>query len=233
VDLPASAALRVLDADYDQQAGETVIERDATLEIVNGPLKLGGGTLKLGGRIDGTVQVIPSPGSSGYLNLHSDQFPGGEIRGQLRFGPGPSVGGQSFIAVNLGGRAGGQEYDSLNVTDDALLGGNLVVDLVNGFENSILSTDVFTVLTAESLSGAFENVIKRRAARRRGRTGDVCGGLRAGQPVRSGQRRAQRLPFHPRADGAYDSVRLRRARRAQAARPVLITTALSSPPRRP
>jgi hypothetical protein len=159
VDLPASAALRVLDADYDQQAGETVIERDATLEIVNGPLKLGGGTLKLGGRIDGTVQVIPSPGSSGYLNLHSDQFPGGEIRGQLRFGPGPSVGGQSFIAVNLGGRAGGQEYDSLNVTDDALLGGNLVVDLVNGFENSILSTDVFTVLTAESLSGAFENVI--------------------------------------------------------------------------
>jgi hypothetical protein len=158
IELPLGATVRILDADYDQQSGQTTIERDALLEIVNGLVKLGGGTMNLAGTVTGQVRVAPAPGSSAYVTLHNDSFPDGQIRGQLSFTPSDSVGGESFLMIDVRGRNQGQNYDVLRVTEEAALGGNLVVELRDGFENQILQSDVFTILTAGSITGAFDNV---------------------------------------------------------------------------
>ena len=62
------------------------------------------------------------------------------------------------FSVELGGATAGSEYDVLQVSSNAVLNGALSIALVNGFATNVLSTDLFTVLSAASLSGTLTNV---------------------------------------------------------------------------
>jgi hypothetical protein len=64
----------------------------------------------------------------------------------------------SALLIELGGTAQGSTYDFLNVGGSAVLGGKLNVTFSGGFQSSVLSTDVFTVVSSSSLSGLFTNV---------------------------------------------------------------------------
>ncbi len=59
------------------------------------------------------------------------------------------------LAIELGGLNMGVNYDVLAITLDAALDGDLLVTLANGFTPGI--ADVFTILTADSVTGVFAN----------------------------------------------------------------------------
>ena len=63
----------------------------------------------------------------------------------------------SIFQVELGGTTQGTDYDFLNVTGSAVLGGTLSLAFLNGFQSAVQPADSFTVLNAASLSGAFAN----------------------------------------------------------------------------
>jgi T5SS/PEP-CTERM-associated repeat protein len=67
----------------------------------------------------------------------------------------------AVLQFELGGTTQGSEYDFILVTNGvATLDGLLQVSFLNGFETNVLSSDVFTLLTADStLSGSFTNVL--------------------------------------------------------------------------
>jgi hypothetical protein len=65
----------------------------------------------------------------------------------------------SNLSFQLGGITQGSQYGFMNVNGTVGLGGNLVVTFVNGFQNSVSSSNTFTVLSSTTtLSGAFANV---------------------------------------------------------------------------
>jgi autotransporter-associated beta strand protein len=62
------------------------------------------------------------------------------------------LGGTSQAAVTNG-------YDYIDITNGtATLTGNLAIDFVNGFENSVTSGDQFIVLQADQIAGGFANI---------------------------------------------------------------------------
>ncbi len=65
----------------------------------------------------------------------------------------------STLTFQLGGLTQGTQYGSLNVNGTVALAGQLVLTFVNGFQNSVTGSDVFTVLNSSStLTGSFANV---------------------------------------------------------------------------
>jgi hypothetical protein len=65
----------------------------------------------------------------------------------------------SNLNFQLGGITQGSHYGFLNVNGTVGLGGNLVVTFVNGFQNSVMQSDSFTVLAStNSFTGSFANV---------------------------------------------------------------------------
>ena len=66
-----------------------------------------------------------------------------------------------FFAVllfELGGLGQGADYDFMNVSGTAVLGGTLQLRFVNGFASTVTSADTFTILSSSGLSGSFLNV---------------------------------------------------------------------------
>jgi len=133
---------------YLQSAGET---------IVNGTfrndedLALQGGTLKGEGVIDfgdsGAGALVQSGGalapgaSTGQLTIEGDYEQNG-----------------GALAIELGGLEPGTEYDVLNISGSATLGGPLEISLIDGFADAIQDGDSFTVLNAGSLTGTFSEI---------------------------------------------------------------------------
>jgi len=67
--------------------------------------------------------------------------------------------GTASLDIELGGLVQGTDYDFLHVLTNATLDGALRLSFLNGFQATITSNDVFTILTADdSLLGAFDNV---------------------------------------------------------------------------
>ena len=64
----------------------------------------------------------------------------------------------STSSFELGGYTPGVTYDSLIVSNAARLGGTLAVRIVSGFESALTNNASFTLMTAGSFSGAFNNV---------------------------------------------------------------------------
>ena len=65
----------------------------------------------------------------------------------------------SQLTFQLGGLTQGSEYGFLNVNGTVALGGQLVLSFVNGFQNLVTGSDIFTVVSASSnFTGAFSNV---------------------------------------------------------------------------
>lgn len=64
----------------------------------------------------------------------------------------------SKLKIELGGTTVGTQYDQLAATGSVLLNGLLDVSFINGFQNSILNSNTFTIITGSSLSGTFDNI---------------------------------------------------------------------------
>jgi hypothetical protein len=65
----------------------------------------------------------------------------------------------SILAMEIGGLGQGTDYDFLDVNGTLTLAGILDLDMLNGFENLVTSSDVFTLATANApILGAFSNV---------------------------------------------------------------------------
>jgi hypothetical protein len=132
------------------------IESKGVIQLNNGTLdaqfvEIAGGTLRGTGLITTGSGLIP-----GQVESRSGTVAPGNGIGSLtiegRFANAPG----STLAIELGGLNPGSQYDQLIVDGGAALSGTLNVSLV-GF--TPLAGDSFTILTAESLSGQFQNLL--------------------------------------------------------------------------
>ena len=124
-----------------------------------GTLELGDGTFtattfnnQTGGTISGSGTVSAAVESAGTL------APGAsagriDIDGDLTLLTG------SELDLQLGGTVQGSEYDFINVIGTAILAGALSLSFLDGFQNDVLDTTVFTLLDSDAdILGAFANV---------------------------------------------------------------------------
>ena len=100
--------------------------------------------------------------------LETNQFEGDLLNEGGTLTPGGSEGGFTLIlgdytqqsgstlALDIGGTNPGGNFDLVSIANDALVDGLLQLTLINGFIPS--SSDEFTVLSADSLLGLFNNV---------------------------------------------------------------------------
>lgn len=79
----------------------------------------------------------------------------GSSPGMMTFGGGLVMGPLTNVLIELGGRIEG-EFDLLNIAGTAVLGGDLFVNLIDGFTPG--ADDVFTIAEAATLVGTFNNV---------------------------------------------------------------------------
>jgi hypothetical protein len=110
--------------------------------------KLDGGALTGSGTID-------SP-------FHADSVNSTFIRpGMLTVNGSTILGANNTLVMEIGGLSQGTSYDWFDVNGDTfMIGGQLQLGFVNGFQNSIAYGDMFTIGTADSdILGAFTNVL--------------------------------------------------------------------------
>lgn len=124
----------------------TTLEGGAIIETT--AFNLSGGELNGNGSINGPFTATGTgtiaPGASpGHITVNGSTV----------------LGGSNTLAMEVGGLAAGIDYDLLTVNGILTLGGLLDVDFINGFENSVQPTDIFTIATStSSILGAFSNV---------------------------------------------------------------------------
>ena len=104
-----------------------------------------GGTLTGIGRLDFTQTGLQNEGT-----IEAGLSPGTlELAGLI------DLGGTSILKFEIGGTTQGIDFDFINATDTVNLDGSLNIELINGFQQSISSTDSFTILSADLLNGTF------------------------------------------------------------------------------
>jgi len=138
----AGSIIRRIVAGYIQTAGSTIIDGALTLNAGQ-TVTLNGGVL----------------GGSGQINAHVNNVAGtaspGSSAGTLTVNGNYTQGNNASFAVEIGGTRPGQ-YDVLAINGNASLGGTLDVTFIDGFDP--LVGQMFTVLTANNVSGVFDNV---------------------------------------------------------------------------
>jgi hypothetical protein len=143
--------------------GTTVnLPDDATVLYLSG-----GAMIRAGARFNGAGTLENLPGSS--LSAEDGTSLGVVLRNQGVFQPGGSAGqvrvptfdqlAGGKLAIEIGGIVPGDEFDQLVVGDAAKLGGELIVELIRGFEPD--PSDTFTILSAATLNGMFDNAAQR------------------------------------------------------------------------
>jgi len=119
------------------------------LRVASNAMLAGAGTLAGGVTNSGVI----APGAVGELGAPSLSSSRLDITGQLVLSNG------SELRFELGGYAPGSQFDLINVSGSATLGGTLAVSLANNFQSVMTNGASFTVLTAgTALAGAFANV---------------------------------------------------------------------------
>jgi hypothetical protein len=142
--------------------------RDAYHDIVvfsQGIVRLQGGTLE--------TPAIGFQGSGGQFqwtsgSLHVGTFNGNLLNQAGTLAPGHSAGNTAIVGkytqqslgkleIEIGGTSPGGTYDLVGITGNALLGGQLQLDMLGGFAPSVANS--FTVLNAAGgIFGVFSNV---------------------------------------------------------------------------
>ncbi len=117
--------------------GGRVIATDLLVGLA-GTLNGSGGTIEAMVENHGLVDVGQSPG---VMNIEGDFTQGADGR----------------LLIEIGGTAAGSEYDVLNVSGVAHLGGTLEIVLLDGFAPGL--SDTFDFLSALSFDGAFDQLI--------------------------------------------------------------------------
>ncbi len=147
---------------YVQTSGRTAIDGNFTAATLN----LSGGTLEGDGAIFGNVTIAGTlrPGSTAMVNLPNDESqPESVIVPVSSIGTFAIIGNLSLTAtafthLDLGGLIPGTQHDLITTSGALTLGGALMVNFVNDFQNSVTAGDSFTVFTAGStLAGSFMN----------------------------------------------------------------------------
>lgn len=130
---------------YTQTAGSLSTSSTGT---VAGPLDIQGGSLIGDGNLNGNVE-------------NGGRLAPGFSAGSLTINGNLTLKSTALFDLELGGRlVPGVLFDVVNVTGAATLGGQFSISLINGFgsgPSGVNSTDMFVVLDATSLSGAFSN----------------------------------------------------------------------------
>ena len=128
--------------DYIQTAGSTIIDGVLTLNA--------GGTVTLDGGI---------LGGSGQVNAHVNNVAGtaspGSSPGTLTVNGNYTQGIDASFAVEISGTRPGQ-FDVLAINGNATLAGTLEITFIDAFDP--LVGQMFTVLTANNVSGEFDNI---------------------------------------------------------------------------
>jgi fibronectin-binding autotransporter adhesin len=147
--------------------GHTVTIEGAISELTSGMqlLKVGLGTLLLEGNNTYTGRTLVEEGAlggSGSVQSIQVGFSGtlapGSSAGLLTVNDELAFSGGT-LAIELGGTVRGLEYDALDVGGAVSLGGaTLEISFLDGFEGTILSTDVFTLIDAGAIFDSFGNV---------------------------------------------------------------------------
>ncbi|MDQ4024474.1 MAG: hypothetical protein M3217_03130, partial [Actinomycetota bacterium] len=139
-----------------QTGGVSEVAGGAILDPTGGPMAVQGGTLKGGGTVEGSVSSsggTVAPGASpGMLKItgNYEQGAGGTLKSEIE------------------GTAVGTQYDQLEVTGSATLGGTL--DIVNGSGHSPTPGDTFKIVKTANPSGrngTFSSVIGKEIASNR------------------------------------------------------------------
>ncbi|RME73206.1 MAG: hypothetical protein D6776_07435 [Planctomycetota bacterium] len=128
-------------ASYTQTAGTTKLNGGNIRLYGAGPLDIQGGTLSGGGTIYGNVQVggTMAPGfSPGKITITGNW----------------TLTNTAVTQIEIGGLTQGVDYDWIDVGGTATLAGALELYLWNGWTPG--ATDVYTIITAGSITGQFE-----------------------------------------------------------------------------
>jgi T5SS/PEP-CTERM-associated repeat protein len=145
------------------QPGGTVIVDQDTVVFSAGRVRLQGGTFDTEGfRFSGDGQFEWTSGT-----LHVGTYHGDLIQPTGILAPGHSAGSTTVLGnytqeapgvleIEIGGAAQGTQYDVVNVSGDAMLGGQLDLELINGFVPT--PSQSFIIMSADAVAGAFNNV---------------------------------------------------------------------------
>lgn len=134
----------VFSAGFTNSNGAVLVSNGASL-ISSTSLSLGTGTLSGTGTLTApsiSAGGLVSPGSSpGQLNVTGDL----------------TLLSTASSLFEIGGTTQSTTYDFLNVSGNATINGSLAVTFTNGFQASVLNSNVFTIVSAASLTGTFTN----------------------------------------------------------------------------
>ncbi len=96
-----------------------------------------------------------SVSGSGEVYFEEDISPGSSP-GLAEFGGDVHFGGGAHLLMELGGPAPGTQYDTISIADTAYLGGELTVQLIDGFTPQV--GNQFVLVNAEQRDGTFAKV---------------------------------------------------------------------------
>jgi hypothetical protein len=129
---------------YSQTGGSTT---------VNEKLSASGGVNVSGGSVFGIGTI------AGNIDLTSGLLSPGKVAknaGELTVDGAYAQSGAGAFDVDLGGTTPGTQYDVLNITSTASLGGTLNVDLISGFKPTV--GEMFDIMNYSSETGTFTTV---------------------------------------------------------------------------
>ena len=133
-----------------------------TFTNTGGSILAAGGNFSFSGGIDVGTGTLGGTGTiTGNVTAAGNVSPGSSP-GQLTIAGNLTLASTSRLLIELGGTNKGVNYDFLNVTGTAQLGGELRLSFVNGFQNAVPVGAEFVVVTAASLANpttfSFSNV---------------------------------------------------------------------------
>ncbi len=147
------------------QAGGTINAGAGTTTIFDNGLALTDGTLIGAGTVTGnvTVGIDGSSHSTGKLGSSAISLssvatlsPGNPF-GQMTIQGNLTLLQTSQFLIDLGGPSQGVTYDFLSISGNASLGGEITVTFQNNFNQTVNAGHTFTLLSATSLTGTFDN----------------------------------------------------------------------------
>ena len=149
---------------FDVTSGQTMTVNADIVGVGTGAVnKTGAGTLLMNGTNTYVAPTNVLAGTIGGTGSASSDF---TVAAGSTLSPGASAGtfladdaslqSGSVLYIEIGGTTAGSEYDQVVAGGDVNISGDLIVTFINGFTPS--EDDVFTILSADSVTGQFNSV---------------------------------------------------------------------------
>ena len=150
-----NGAAMTVDRSFTQTAGRILVTGDGSFTMTNPSYRPSTSTVTItGGSLEGQGSF------NGSLILDGGMIAPGSSPGLLTINGGVSV-LSGLLSFELGGLTRGTLHDAIDANgqfDLGLLGAELRLAFLNGFQNSAQGTDSFNLITATTLAGTFSNV---------------------------------------------------------------------------